>query len=259
MPKLTARPRPTPTTGPWQRASFRGELSAERLSIPAGNVTLEVEGARWDHVDVGGLRIANYVARGALLTDCSFVRCTIEAGVLGHLPMVVYRDCDFERADLHGCSPMFARFERCRFVDTNLVDWRAVDAEFVGCVFTGRLLRVRFSGTPLGAGREALRRIRTHNDFRDNDFSGADLVDCSITGGVDLDSNRWPQSSDYVIIRSAHERIAAAREQLSALPEDVRMRAKGRLDMYSLLFGSQRDILAKRSELGPLVSLLLPG
>ncbi|MGH7685411.1 MAG: pentapeptide repeat-containing protein [Candidatus Dormibacteria bacterium] len=245
--------------GAWPRVRYGGALSHTRVDVPAGEVTVEIVSARWDHVDLSGQRFANYAATDSVLESCNFARCTIAGGVLSAIPVVTYRGCNFEGADLRGCAPNFARFERCRFVDIRLDDWHAVNAEFVDCTFSGRLLRVSFSGTPLGFGGERIRRIRSTNEFRGNDFSDAQLIDCSVEGGIDLDANRWPQSDDYVVIRSAHERIAGARAQVGQKPESARRQIVAWLDVYSLGgYALQKDILVRRDELGAAADLLLP-
>src|ERR1700737_3902331 len=115
--RYVARLSDRPATGPWPRAIYRGALSRTRVEVPPGDVTLEIVAARWDQVDLSGQRIANYWGEKSVVGSCNFSRCTFENGVLGHIPLVTYRSCNFERADLRNCAPQYARFEGCRFVD----------------------------------------------------------------------------------------------------------------------------------------------
>lgn len=258
VPRLVAKPSARAAGIPWPRVTYGGNLAHERVEVPPGDVTVDIVGARWDHVDLSGQRFANFGSTGSVFVSCNFRRCTFEDGILGSIPLVIYRGCDFELADLRNCSPLYARFERCRFTDARLEDWRAVNAEFVDCVFAGRLLRVMFSGTPSGFEGERIRRLRRNNEFRGNDFRDAQLFDCSFEGGIDLDANLMPDTPEYAIIRGAHERIEEARARIFEQPESVRQRVQARLDVYSMGgYKAQRDIFVRREELGPAAALLL--
>jgi hypothetical protein len=120
-------------------------------------------------------------------------------------------------------------------------------------------LRVKFSGQPWDFARERIVPIRKENAFQGNDFRYAELEDCSIAGGINLDANLWPEPAPYVIVRSAHDRIARAMTRLDELPEGgVRNRAAARLQVYAYgCWPLQTDMLLRRDELGPAAALLL--
>jgi hypothetical protein len=176
---------------------------------------------------------------------------------MGDLPVVSYRDCKFFRTSLDRVSPGYARFERCLFQNARIDDRDAMCAEFVDCKFSGRLRRVKFSGRPWGVRKARLESIRTTNAFVGNDFSGAELEDCSILGGIDLDANLWP-TDGYLIIRDAHAQIArAARELESWTDEEARALAAAMLRTYSSGGHTlQRDIIVRVADLGPAKTLL---
>jgi len=101
-------------------------------------------------------------------------------------------------------------------------------------------------------------RERQFNEFRGNDFRDAQLMDCVFEGGIDLDANLMPGAPEYVVIRSAHDRIERARARMVEQPEGVRRRILARLDVYSMGgFKTQKDIFARRDELGPAADVLL--
>lgn len=245
-------PDPDPD-GPWARLEQFGRLTDTRVEV-ARRTTLAITSAAWERVDVSGQFIDNYTASASAFDKCDFGHCTWGGGVLSDLPQSVYRDCDFSESDLRRVSPRFARFERCFFKSVDVTDWNATCAEFVDCTFAGRLLGAKFSGRPWGAAREKILRIRNRNEFHGNDFRDAELIDCSILGGIDLDSNQWPQSPDYVIVRSAQNRIAAAK----AKPEAAAPGVAAALTVFSMgAFAYQQDLFVRRQELGPAANLLL--
>jgi uncharacterized protein YjbI with pentapeptide repeats len=177
---------------------------------------------------------------------------------MSDVPLSRYLGSDFTEADLRRVGPRFARFENCRFVNARLDDWNALCAEFVECVFEGRIARAKFSGRPWGFARAAIEPIRPSNDFRDNDFSRADLIDCSIFGGIDLTANTWPTGNDYVVIHSAQQKISEAKAKLGRLSPDLANDAGAWLEIYSRgAFALQKDLLVRKDELGAAAALLL--
>ena len=250
MKRWRARVRATGT--PWPEHLITGRHHGGRITVPAA-ATITVRSADLQDVDLSRQPFDNYLARGSTLTGCDFTGTVWGGGVLGDAPQVEYRDCDFTRADLKRVGPRFARFVGCRFDGADLDGWNAMCAEFVGCTFTGRLAEVRFSAVPWGIGRDKAKKLRSRNDFTGNDFTGAELVDCMVAGGIDLDANRWP--ADHIIIRDAQRRIQAARV---ALPDADRTPAPGAmsplgalLTTYSIgAFALQRDLLLHPTDPG---------
>jgi hypothetical protein len=236
----------------WPEHRITGRHRDERIEVPADAMAV-VESATLDRVDLSAQRFRGYLARGATFTGCSFAGTVWGGGVFGDVPQVEYRDCDFTRADLHAAGPRFARFTGCRFSDADLTDWYAMCAEFVDCTFTGTLTGVKFSAEPWGVARNTARKLRKRNAFTGNDFTGAQLVDCTVAGGIDVDANRWP--ADHLIIRDAQRRIQAA---AAALPPDERVLRPGamskrasRLAIFSMgAYAMQRDLVLHPSDVG---------
>ena len=241
---------------PWPTETFTGEFKDRRLGVPTGTVTFDR--AHVTDVDMSGETFDNFVAKASVFERCDFTRCVWGGGALSDLPVAKYIDCDFAGADLRGVGPRFARFEHCRFVQARIDDWDALCAEFVGCTFGGRIVRAKFSGQPWGFAKQAIMPTRRQNDFYDNDFSGADLIDCSIFGGIDLKRNAWPPANDYVVIEDAQPKIARAKKSLDRLSPQAANHANTVLEIYSRGgFAKQKDLLVRRDELGEAASLLL--
>jgi len=245
-----ARVRATGT--PWPEHLITGRHHGGRLTVPAG-ATVKVEAADLQGADLSRQSFDNYLARGSVLAGCDLTETVWGGGVLGDVPQVEYRECDFTRADLEQVGPRFARFVGCRFDGAGLDGWNAMCAEFVDCTFTGRLTGVRFSGVPWGIARDKAKKLRSRNAFTGNDFTGAELVDCMVAGGIDLDANRWP--ADHVIIRNAQRRIQAAR---AGLPEADRTPAPGGMSPQGALlatysigaFALQQDLVVHPTDPG---------
>jgi len=242
---------------PWARQIYSGTMEDIRLQVARG--TAVFEGAQCLRVDFSGEVSDNYIASGSTFSDCKFSTCRWGGGALGDVPPVTYLGCDFSRADLRSVGPRFARFQRCKFVEARIDNWDAMCAEFVDCEFVGRIRGAKFSGRPRGFSSTKIESLRQTNEFRGNDFTRAELVDCSIFGGIDLDANLWPTSPDYVIIRSRQTRIESAKRRLDELPSDSeRAQAAAVFEVYSRgAFALQPDLLVRRSELAAAAKLLL--
>ena len=74
------------------------------------------------------------------------------------------------------------------FTDVDLFGWSAVAAEFVECMFQGRLRDCKFWGKQWGTWSEPgnLRPARRSNAFMRNYFISADLEAVSFVGGINL-------------------------------------------------------------------------
>ena len=227
------------------------------------STTVRFAGVILRQVDFRGQHIAKVVAVGSTFDGCDFRGASVDSGVLGHLPAVVYRNCNFAGAHLKRVSPLMARFEWCTFDHAALDDWSAVCAEFVSCHFAGRLVRVKFCGRPLGPCAKLLAGTRSINEFTGNDFSRADLLDCRISGGIDLTKQTWPSSSEYVFVDNLQTRIHNARSLIEAdwpLGLD-RERALNLLDLYSKRdYSVQQELILRRDDVydhGPWTDRLL--
>ena len=62
----------------------------------------------------------------------------------------------------------------------------------------------------------------------------------------------WPQSPDYVILRDAQHRIAAASSLLHTLPEREAKEAASWFEVWTAFgYEEQRDLLLERANLSP--------
>jgi hypothetical protein len=234
---------------PLERTDYDGSLGPGRMEVPRG--TLRFLGVAAHGLDLSAQVIDNYLARDSRFRGCDFSRVSIEGGVLGDIPFVTYSDCIFDESDLRRVGPLYARFERCRFVGARLDSWHAMCAEFVDCVFTGRIVGAFFSGRPVGVAARRVEPLRAVNAFDGNDFSRAELIDCTIAGGIALKANVWPTGPDYLIVHDAQKRFADVRKRIDDLPLPLRIEALARLEAYqSAGFELQDDILVRREELG---------
>jgi hypothetical protein len=91
--------------------------------------------------------------------------------------------------------------------------WTCFEAEFIDCTFTGRLQTCIFNGTVSEEDRPWVGRER--NEFRGNDFSGAELVDVAFRTGIDLDQQRLPTGPDYLYVPDAAAAIERAQRGLA--------------------------------------------
>jgi uncharacterized protein YjbI with pentapeptide repeats len=196
----------------WPAETVSGPFSGTRFDAPIGSIVFQNAGI--DGGDFRGQRFENWLASASTFTGCDFTGTTWGGGVLGDLPVVTFTSCRFERSDLRAVRPQYARFVACSFFDAGIVDWNAQCAEFIECSFRGEIVRAKFSATPWGVGADRLHGIRNRNEFIGNDFSQADLHDCSFTGGIDLEKNRFPRSG-YAVIRDAQRQLREALAQLS--------------------------------------------
>jgi uncharacterized protein YjbI with pentapeptide repeats len=241
---------------PMARSVFTGEVDPSTWKLPRGTVVFEKAFAR--NLDFRKAVIDNYGASDSTFEACDFSGAKFAGGVLGHIPLVTYRGCHFSGADLRRVSPLFGKFEGCDFDQARLDDWDARCAEFVGCHFTGRLLRVKFSAQPDDLCLEKLGAYRSTNLFTDNDFRNAELSDCTFGGGIRIGDNQWPPGDDYLVLDRLPERVGRARAEVEKWsPGPERDRGLARLEIYSTgPYKAQRDLVARRSELGRLATAL---
>ncbi|HEU5287079.1 MAG TPA: pentapeptide repeat-containing protein [Candidatus Limnocylindria bacterium] len=188
---------------------------------------------------------------------CTFEHCDFSGQTLDrrYQPLFssrrqsIFRDCSFDGADLTGVRPGQARFERCSFADAKIDAWESFTAEFVDCVFAGRVHNVRFYGRPWGAHAEQLDPARKVNAFTGNDFRKADLMGVTFIHGVDIGKQRWPVGPQYVILDRIHQRIAKARVGvLDWHDHKARQEALDMLQAASLLYAHQMTVIGRRVE-----------
>jgi hypothetical protein len=155
------------------------------------------------------------------------------------MPQTTFRDCRFDGADMRRVKPAYARFERCTFDDAAIDGWKTEASEFVGCRFAGALGAVTFFGKPSGATGRAILPERKRNDFAENDFRDADLDHVIFTSGIDLSTQRLPQSERYVYLDRFPQRLTRASADIGKW--DVQEERVAGLDMLRELSGRYRE------------------
>jgi len=175
-----------------------------------------------ERVDFSGHKFDPLAVGAVSFIGCDFSRTKLSYSTLGDLGskdrQALYRDCRFDRADMRHMPHIGnARFERCSFRETRMEYWRADRAEFVDCVFSGRLYDCRFAGRPWedeGATR------RTRNEFSGNDFREAELDAVMFVYGIDLDAQLLPENDRYLRLDRPIERLDRVRAQIARWPQD---------------------------------------
>lgn len=230
-----------------------GHRSGGRFEPPREGARFE--DAHLENVDFSGLRIALFTAVGSTFERCDFSRSVIQ-GSLSGWPRSVYRDCRFDRADLHNAGPDSGRFERCSFERAKLDHWRSWSADFIECRFAGRLRDVEFRGVapflpPKGPVPENIRPFVTSepspNDFRGNDFRNTDL-DIVEFIKIDLEAQLWPDNPDLVRLDVRPETIDMAERAAEQLAPSERARAQWMLGWLRGRYAGQAEVLFRRRE-----------
>jgi uncharacterized protein YjbI with pentapeptide repeats len=191
-------------------------LGVTRYRPPEGHRVF-FKGAQIEGVDFSRTTWNSFLQVGCTFTDCDFRAARFRYAEFGTMPKpTLFKRCSFVTSDLLQSHLINARFEECDFSGARIEEWTSSIAEFVECRFEGTLERCIFWGRPHGPLGDALRPKRVRNEFRGNDFSHADLRDCSFRGGIDIREQRWPTSSEYVRLTHFRERIAAAVRAVAA-------------------------------------------
>jgi hypothetical protein len=123
-----------------------------------------------------------------------------------------------------------ARLERCRFLDVKLDTVFSHSAEFIDCVFSGRMRKVIIYGR-LG-GIDAEFTSRRVNEIRGNDFSSVRMSDVSFRQGVNLRSQKLPIGDDYLVLEASERKLTAVRRKWAEKPaSDIRTKILTYLDI----------------------------
>lgn len=243
--------RVTVTQGPAIRSTtVSGELVGERF--PPHEDWVNVQGARLTDIDFTKHTFNPFHAIGSTFVRCGFRGTNFRTGSFGGLqdgiPQSRYIDCDFDGTRFGRDMQLGnARFERCSFAGVKIRGWRSYHAEFIDCDFAGELRDCWFTGSTALAGFAQ----RDENEFRNNDFSRAALVQCQFDYGIDPHAQRWPDDPDYLILDRVHDRVRAARAVVSRWPNDLEREAALRRlsDMTARGMLHQDVAVIRRSEL----------
>ena len=203
---------------------------------------------------VRGVSFANmafdyFEAEGTTFAGCDFSGARLH-GTFGLLRQTRFTDCRFDRARLSLIEPGQARFDGCRFADSDMKRWAAEANEFVGCVFSGLVSEVNFWGRPPADWLDQLRPRREVNEFRGNDFRQAELMNLRFLGGIDLGAQLLPSSSEYIRLDRISERIRRIRPVVESWEDRDRDEGLILLDVYSREgYEDQPELFAHRWDL----------
>ena len=195
-----------------------------------------IERLDFDHVvevgtDYSGRRLGSLSAHGSRFERCRFDQIRCDQVVFGAgMELTEYVDCSFDGVRFPSILAGYSRFVRCTFRDAFLGDFGDDYLELVDCLFTGKLRSTIFwgapprptaekryqsllrmlerSGRPVPPGFEELSR-RPTNEFRGNDFSGAELLDITFRN-IDLTLQRLPRGDEYLYLPHAEAAIDGA-------------------------------------------------
>lgn len=240
---------------PTERAIVSGELRGGRLNV--GSKHVEFDGAHVIDVDLSGMSFESFRVRESTFERCDFRRFrspkTVPAFGSQAPRQTVYRECRFENADLRHPLLGEARFERCVFDGAKIERWASTHAEFVDCHFAGKIVSSNFCGRAPDVSTYVRRTPgrERRNEFRDNDFSSAELVDTAFKFGIDIAAQRWPQSPEYIRLDRLAERFARVRKEIEAWSsESDRKSGLEMLYLYSHYgYEEQQDLFARRDNL----------
>ena len=140
----------------------------------------------WDNESIG-----HFVPVGCRFINCNFKGINFNGGCFGGgKEDTVYLNCNFDQTKIEYVSVGCARFEACSFKNVNINDFFAMSAEFVNCIFSGRIQATVFNGSVQKDLVVALGR--SNNQFEGNDFSMATLNDVAFRTGVNLELQKLP-------------------------------------------------------------------
>lgn len=199
--------------------TFSGRLPTGMFK---GSPFVDFQGVTAEGVDFSGRHFETFTTEGSTFEDCDFSNCRFESGHLGSTSQSTYRHCRFDRSSLQKLLPGPSRFENCSFEKMRLSNWWPTSAEFLGCTFSGQFSSLVLSGVPLFPYDTPGRLVpwRTRNEFRNNDFSRANLVFPDFRWGLVLAGNLWPSGPDYVYLDRWRERLANALHDVALWPQD---------------------------------------
>jgi hypothetical protein len=230
------------------RTTIKSFAKSTRFEPPEGQVAFESVSV--NAADFSGTWWDAFSATDSQFVDCDFRRARFGDALFGLVSaQTTFRRCRFDNADLRNAHPGAARFEDCHFDNAKIEGWLCFLNEFVSCHFAGRLSGVIFSGRPWGPGADKIQPPRRTNEFRHNDFSAADLIDCSFVRGIDISSQLWPTKAPYMRLDHAPQRIGRAQAIVSGWADDAaRKRALLMLAAYSSGGHEEQDELFVRRD-----------
>jgi hypothetical protein len=117
-------------------------------------------------------------------------------------------------------------------MDVALRDWRVDHVDLVGSIFTGSIRSAMFDArVPVDDDRRL--GGLTRNAILDNDFSAAELLNCSFRGGIDMRRNSLPRGAEYFLVPNALDRLARADRIVSTWESAMQRDAQILLNVWS--------------------------
>jgi len=187
-----------------------------------GRVANKGEILKLERVTLDGEDFSRRKFRMFTSVQSNFRRCDFRATKMyqatlgGGYALSLYEDCCFDDSAF-GMIGGRARFVRCSFRRCRIEEIWSYDSEFVECVFSGRIERGIFRGAPMEV--DEIVDGRTHNEFRGNDFSDAELREVAFRAGIDLSQQKLPQGEDYLYLAEGEKAVAFARREVLAWKE----------------------------------------
>lgn len=182
-----------------------------RNLVSQGN-RLEFQRAEVVGEDFSGRRVDRFSAVSSRFIDCSFGNVVIKQACFGEgQAQSEYENCSFRNSDITASAPGNVVFSNCKFTYVRIREFIGIEAEFVGCQFSGTLSRCVFQGEIPEFERASAKRDR--NRFTANDFSGAEFDDVSFRAGIDLKDQVLPRESAYKLISDGAHFISVVRKR----------------------------------------------
>ena len=168
--------------------------------------------------DFSGLKLGQLSVSDCRLEGCSFARSRFQNIFMGSGGVFSdYVECSFEKMSVSFMMSGWARFVGCSFRGARIKGWNATVMDLVDCDFEGALLKDPvFWGAPSARNLRDSPGLRGRNEFRGNDFSGAQMPGASFRSGIDLDAQKLPVDERYVVVRDAPAALERGRELVAS-------------------------------------------
>ena len=168
--------------------------------------------------DFSGLKLGQLSVSDCRLEGCSFDRSRIRVFSTGAGGVFSeYVGCSFEKMSVSFMMSGWARFVGCSFRGARIKGWNATVMDLVDCDFEGALLKDPvFWGAPSARDLKDSPGLRRRNEFRGNDFSGAQMPGAAFRSGIDLDAQKLPVDERFVVVRGAPAALERGRELVAS-------------------------------------------
>lgn len=157
-----------------------------------------------------------------------------------------FRNCQFDGSIFSFVLPGYARLDSCTFGQATLQHLNADTLECIRCRFGGRIETAVFWGR-IEDSNDRFLLNRDCNEFRDNDFSDADLIDVDFRGGIDLKRQILPQWGDYLYVPDAPTVVKYVKTLVTQWTSSARREhALKLLQVYEFTLGTGQEQLLLR-------------